>query len=40
MLVVNIENSKNLKYRTYLKKTLLFSVICSKFGSKDEKIFK
>ena len=31
---------KNTKISYIFEKTLLFSIICSKFGSKDEKVFK
>ena len=34
------KNLQTLKYHTFLKKTLVLSIICSKSGSKDEMIFK
>ena len=37
--MINIENLKNLKI-IHLKKTLFFSIICSKCKNEDEKIFK
>ena len=40
MFAVYIKNLKTLKYRTFSKKTLVLSIICSQCGSKDEKIFK
>ena len=36
----SIENLKILKYHTFQKKTLVLSVICSKWRNKDENIFK
>ena len=38
--MVSIKNVKTLKYQTLFKKALVHSIICSKCGSKDEKIFK
>ena len=40
LLVVSIENLKNLKYYTFNKKTLVLCRICSKCKNKEEKIFK
>ena len=38
--MASIENLKILKYHTFSKKTLVFSIICSKCENEDEKIFK
>ena len=38
--MVIIENLKTLKYHTFSKKTLVFSIICSKCENEDENIFK
>ena len=40
LLVVNIQNLKNLKYHIFKKKTLILCVIFNNCGSKNEKIFK
>ena len=40
IIVVSIENSKTIKYHTFLKKTLVIYIICNKCGNEDEKIFK
>ena len=37
--MVSTENLKILKYHTFLKKTLVLSIICSKCKNEDEKIF-
>ena len=39
---MNIENTETLKYYTFLKKkkALVLSIVCSKCGNKDKKIFK
>ena len=36
----NYKNLKTLKYRTFSKKTLVLSIICSKCENDNEKIFK
>ena len=36
----SIDNLNIGKCHTYSKKTLVFSIICSKYENKDEKIFK
>ena len=38
--MVDIEQLKTIKHHTFLKKKLVISIICSKYGSKDEKVFK
>ena len=38
LFVASIENLKILKYHTFSKKTLVFSIICSKCENEDEKI--
>ena len=38
--MVSKENLKILKYHTFSKKTVVFSIICSKCKIEDEKIFK
>ena len=39
--MVSIENLKNLKHNTsWKRKTLVLSIICSKYKNEDEKIFK
>ena len=40
LFVASIENLKILKYHTFSKKTLVFSIICSKCENENEKIFK
>ena len=40
MLVINIENLKKLKYHIFKKKTLSYSIVCSKRGQEYKKIFK
>ena len=40
LFVVNIKNLRTLNYPTFYKKTLVLSIIYSKWGNKDEKIFK
>ena len=40
LFAINTEILKVLKYQTFSKKTLVLSIISSKCGSKDEKIFK
>ena len=34
----NIENLETLKYHTFSKKTLVLSIICSKYGSSSVKV--
>ena len=38
--MVNTENLKNLKYHTFLEKTLVLSFICSKCNNEDQKIIE
>ena len=38
--MLSIEKLKNQKYNTFLKKTLVLSIICSKCENEHEKIFK
>ena len=40
LFLVSIENLKILQYRTFSKKTLVLSVICSKCENEDGKFFK
>ena len=40
LFVASIENLIILKYHTFLKKTLVISIICSKCENEDGKIFK
>ena len=38
--MTSIENIKILKYHTFSKKILVFSIICSKWENEEEKMFK
>ena len=40
IICAKLENLKILKYHTYLKKTLVLFIICSKCRKKDEIVFK
>ena len=40
VLCGNYKKSKNLRYCTFSKKTLVLSIICSKCENDNEKIFK
>ena len=38
--VISIKNLKTSKYHTFFDKRLILSIICGKWGSKNEKVFK